>query len=143
MTRLCVGRPCDWWITGDDGNRLALMICSVCPAKPECEGEDPEPVGVIRAGVAWGEFGERRPLCPCGYPVPRRASVECLRCDPPQNVASAARHPKLHQVARLLDEGLSYKAIGARVGLSSTMVWKIVTRYRLRPQAVSTEEDAA
>lgn len=90
----CVGQPPEFWDTGDDGNRLALALCRVCPARrgEECQlGEpDPRPTGVIRAGVAWNERGGRCPICDtCGYPVddlpdPRRERTGCRHCRAPK-----------------------------------------------------------
>lgn len=134
---LCRTRPADWWDLGDDGNRLALALCSVCPARSLCAAD--REYGVIRGGVAWNDHGRAAGLCGCGYPLPvnehGRDRAECFRCDPPRNVPGG----KGAEARRLVAAGLSYVAAGERLGISKTMVWK----YVRRPQAVSTEEDAA
>lgn len=88
MTALCVSRPPDWWETGDDGNRLALAICRVCPVREECAAGSLREAGVIRAGVAYTERGKVARICSCGYPDdklpdPRRTTTLCRRCLPP------------------------------------------------------------
>jgi hypothetical protein len=142
VTALCRTRPADWWDTGDDGNRLALLLCSVCPGRTTCSEGDPEPHGVIRGGVAWSDAGVRLPLCACGRPAPGRA--ECYDCDPPA-VRSWAdwRAPvsREERICALSASGVSYRAIALEFGLSKSMVARIVQGGR--PQAVSTEEDAA
>jgi hypothetical protein len=93
MTSLppCTRMP-DWWETGDGGNRLALMVCGRCPFRrgTECTAgqPDPQPHGVIRAGVAYSDAGTVLAICPCGYPKPNStggiAPKRCSRCGPPQ-----------------------------------------------------------
>lgn len=90
---LCQTRPPEFWDTGDPGNRLALALCRVCPARAgeTClAGEtDPHPAGVIRAGVAYNERGRVCPVCECGYPVddlshPSRWRPGCRHCRVPR-----------------------------------------------------------
>lgn len=90
MTRArCRTLPSDWWDTGDDGNRLALMLCRSCPVLEHC-GQSRGEAGVIRAGVAYGETGKVLPLCACGYPNLHQpgwnapANVLCHRCAVPK-----------------------------------------------------------
>ncbi|MFE9955862.1 hypothetical protein [Micromonospora sp. NPDC005299] len=89
----CVGQPPEFWDTGDPGNRLALQLCAVCPARRDencLVGEpDRKPFGVIRAGVAYNERGGRCPTCDCGYPVDdlpdaRRQLTGCRHCRVPK-----------------------------------------------------------
>jgi len=83
---LCRTRPDDWWDTGDDGNRLAILLCRrACPVLGECAAGDDQPCGVVRAGVAYSDRGRPLPMCPCGRPVTRRrpGSDLCLVCAPP------------------------------------------------------------
>lgn len=72
MTRPPCIRVPDWWDVGDDGNRLALRICFRCPLRSgsDCRAgsPDPQPHGVIRAGVAYSDAGTPLPECRCGYP---------------------------------------------------------------------------
>lgn len=81
---MCASRPADWWWTGDDGNRLALLLCGVCPARAGdvCMAGLPDlrPTGVIRAGVAYGYTGQVLTLCPCGYPVDNYRGGCVTRC---------------------------------------------------------------
>ena len=94
MTALCIGRPPEWWETGDEGNRLALAICRNCPERTgtQCTAgmPDPHPVGVIRAAVAYHERGWVCPVCDvCGYPVDdrvdaRRPKPGCRNCRVPK-----------------------------------------------------------
>lgn len=91
VTRLCATRPADWWETGSDGNRLALMLCGVCPAIDRCAAEAGREAGVIRAGVAYGDNGRPLPMCAngCGYPNRHtrggrgRWNPLCHRCSVP------------------------------------------------------------
>ncbi|RLK13300.1 hypothetical protein DER29_4317 [Micromonospora sp. M71_S20] len=85
---LCATRPADWWDLGDDGNRLALAICRVCPVQTACAATADREAGVIRAGIAYLERGQVAPICQCGYPDdkrldPRRTTVLCRRCHVP------------------------------------------------------------
>lgn len=101
MTRpLCIGLPPEWWDTGDDGNRLALLICNQCRVADWCARRITQPDGVIVAGVAYADHnGQRRPLpvCACGYPNDRQrpGNPMCRRCDP---VAPVIRLPKVGKV---------------------------------------------
>lgn len=91
---LCETRPYQWWDTGDPGNRLALALCRVCPARDGSTclaGQaDQRPAGVIRAGVAFNERGRRCDICAvCGYPVddvlaPSRIPPGCRHCRVPR-----------------------------------------------------------
>lgn len=88
MTPTCIGKSPEWWDTGDDGNRLAILLCQQCPTADWCRRRVPNPCGVIVAGVANADLnGGRRPLpqCGCGYPVVRQrpGNPMCTRCDPP------------------------------------------------------------
>lgn len=83
--RLCETRDPEWWATDDDGNRLAILLCRVCPLG--CPANDPKPAGVIRGGVAYDDSGKRRMMCACGYPATGTvrgdrpdAVSECKRC---------------------------------------------------------------
>lgn len=102
MTALCVGKPPEHWDTGDDGNRLALALCRVCPVRNgnTCDAGEPDarPTGVIRAAVAYNQRGGVCPICDvCGYPVDdlpspsRRQPPGCRHCRVPK-VQSWARH---------------------------------------------------
>ncbi len=139
---ICIGKPPDWWETTSEGARLALALCSICPARTGCA--DDQEYGVIRAGVAWHNTGVPAGLCGCGYPLPLNKHGDersaCLRCDPPSNVRYAGG--RAADVARLVGEGLSYAAVGKRLGISKSMVGKYVRRGR-RPQAVSTAVGAS
>ncbi|MFY1686453.1 helix-turn-helix domain-containing protein [Plantactinospora sp. WMMB782] len=86
----CHGKPADWWDTGDDGNRLALALCGVCPTRDgdTCTAgiPDPHPHGVIRAGIAYSDTGRRLPICRCGYPQDDYLGgqpTDCRRCRVP------------------------------------------------------------
>lgn len=140
MRRLCVGRPAEWWETDNDGARLALDICSVCPGLASCDRG--RRWGMVQAGVAWNELGFPAGICACGYPLPvSREGVErsqCFRCRPRQNLTVPCRRPgnRAAHVAALLRRGVPYRTIGADLGISKTAVGKIAKK--LRPQAVST-----
>lgn len=90
MRALCASRPADWWETGDEGNRLALLLCGVCPQKQRCASTAVDEHGVIRAGVAYGDDGKPLPICRCGYPNRHRQGWRngyrnplCHRCKVP------------------------------------------------------------
>lgn len=77
--RLCDTRDPEWWATGDDGNRLAILLCAVCPLG--CPDNDDQPAGVIRGGKAYSDAGRVHPMCPCGYP----AATDAVHKDPDPN----------------------------------------------------------
>lgn len=89
MRRLCVGQPPELWEVGDDGNRLALALCRVCPQLGWCSSTSVDERGVIRAGVAYGDTGRVLPVCRCGYPNRKQPAWDgtvnplCHRCAPP------------------------------------------------------------
>jgi hypothetical protein len=66
---LCETRPTDWWETGDEGNRLALLLCGVCPARVRCAETSTGEYGVVRAGVAYQDDGRVAAICDCGQPI--------------------------------------------------------------------------
>lgn len=76
---LCASRPAEHWDTGDDGNRLALLLCDICPARIRCPQADPRPHGVIRAAVAYDDKGHALDRCHCGYPRTSRRPGHCCR----------------------------------------------------------------
>lgn len=151
---LCRTRPADWWSTGDDGNRLALAVCSVCPTLPQCPAGDPSPHGVIRGGVAWSNHGERLPLCPCGRPTPTVERVDCFTCRPdkdtpmPSSLLNRPAEPFAATIRTLLAEGWTYRSIGLRIGSQPEAVRSVARRHGWksklagRPQAVSTGDAA-
>lgn len=86
--RPCQTRPADWWEFGDDGNRLAILLCAACPGclfPADCH-----PAGVIVAGRAYDDDGDAHKLCPCGYPAQSKPTGHhtkkqlCSRCTPPE-----------------------------------------------------------
>ncbi|GIM88844.1 hypothetical protein [Paractinoplanes toevensis] len=119
MTPLCLGRDPEWWGFNHDGARLALAICRRCPAAGECRDDEPEPLGVIRAGVAYSDEGRALPLCStCGYPNARvgfGSDERCERCMP-----GLTRWRT--DIARWAGEGLSDIQIGRRVGATRRQV---------------------
>ena len=87
--RPCQTRPADWWEYGDDGNRLAMLLCAVCPGclfPASCR-----PAGVIIAGRPYDDNGQVHALCACGYPARAPAdrhhnstkTQQCTRCKLP------------------------------------------------------------
>lgn len=140
---LCRTRPAEWWWTGDDGNRLALLICSACPVVDRCTGDEPH--GVIVGGVAYDDHGERLGLCGCGRPVPYPVRAFCYTCVPSQRTVVPAvkrrgRPRKLDQhlvaVVELLGQGLAPTGVAKRLGLPGSTVRWWVKRYGLSPQVV-------
>lgn len=96
--RPCETRPEDWWEFGDDGNRLAVLLCATCPGCLFVTAGQPRgvvthwnPRGVIVDGVPYDDHGRRHALCPCGYPSVNPAdrhrnstkSQPCKRCKLP------------------------------------------------------------
>mgnify|MGYP001574485219 CR=1 FL=1 len=141
VTRLCVGRPCDWWDLGDDGNRLALAFCYVCPSRTRCSAGDPRPHGVIRAGVAYSDAGNPLAICACGYPDTSyrdgRIGAGCPRCAvPPLDVV----RPAVEQRARVGD---SNAALGRRFGADRTTVREALKRWGFERPTHLPERTAA
>lgn len=128
--RACEILPAQWWDTGDDGNRLAIMLCKQCEG---CTMDDPNPCGVIRAGVPYADDAHPRALCPCGYPATARIPVAgknsyarssvqlCHRCQPPGIDRYRAA------IIRWRDAGEQYGVIAARIAFSPDHVSK---KYR-------------
>lgn len=138
MTSLCVGRPAEWWDSADDGARLAIGICRLCPTRANCLDGDPHPEGVIRGGVAYSNRGAAMNLCPtCGYPQPGELtnllnqSERCPRCDVP----SLARWRG--DIDRWHEAGLSDRDAGKRLGASREQI-KAVRRPRGKQLASAT-----
>jgi hypothetical protein len=144
LDALCRTRPPDWWDLGDDGNRLAIALCSVCPVRSSCSSGDEEPHGVVRAGVAYRDTGERAQVCLCGRPIPtRRDRGVCFLCEPrfdvPVPVAKRRGRPStagehLETIAALLRQDWTAKDIAKRIGLPVGTVQHWVRQYNLRPQ---------
>lgn len=79
MSALCLSRPAEWWDLDNDGSRLALALCQVCPAIQACATQARRPAGVVQAGVAYSDAGVPLPLCHCGYPNELEGQC-CHRC---------------------------------------------------------------
>lgn len=142
---LCQGPPPEWWETGDDGNRLALMLCRVCPARDgaDCNAglPDPRPHGVIRAGVPHSEAGNALRICDCGYPAAGQGldgvrDGTCLRCAPPP----LARWR--NDITRWVEQGDSYTAIGRRIGAERTSVRDACRRWGIDRNTTSSRKAA-
>lgn len=118
MTALCATLPTEWWTEfGDDGNRLAIAICQVCPG---CPRQDPKPHGVIVEGVAYLDDGRPAPVCDdCGFPF---AGRWCGRCSAPVRAWPADGWSRYQRVRVLASEGLNNTEIGARVGMTGRAV---------------------
>lgn len=141
---LCRTRPADWWEVGDDGNRLALAICSVCPVIDRCSGT--EEFGVIRGGVAWDGRGERLGLCPCGRPVPYPGRAGCYACLPDARIPLVRVRRKRRRwsvdalggrIEALRASGRTYRQISAELRVPYSTLRDVVRR-----RAVSTEDAA-
>lgn len=131
VTRLCVGRPPEWWYTGDDGNRLALAFCRACPFRPRCPVGDPRPHGVIRAGFAYTDSGARLPLCVCGYPHVTnnvKPMTRCPRCKLPGLDRFA---PDIQRWAARGDSGA---AMARRVGCAPKSIRDALRRWASNPE---------
>lgn len=138
---LCRGRPPEWWDTADDGARLALAICSVCPVAGWCATDQES--GVVRAGVAWTAAGDRAALCSCGYPAPGARRAKCSRCDPPAPadwrpavdrvyLPRGALDQRRDEIAALLAKGHSYRGIAAAMGVPPSSVRNVAKRFELQ-----------
>ena len=122
---LCHGRPPQWWTPADPGARLALAICRRCPGRDDCLDGDPQPAGVIRAGVAFADDGTAYRPCPdCGYPKTGSTYQPCGHC----GVPSLARWRA--DIDRWLTEGISPAIIGRRLGASPRQVRDLAARAR-------------
>lgn len=143
LDALCRTRPSDWWDLGDDGNRLAIALCSACPVRSSCQTGDEEPHGVVRAGVAYRDSGERCDVCPCGRPIPtRRDSGECYLCEPrwdvvvPVVVKRGRGRPRQmpaareRQMAALRDAGVPFREIALEFRIPKSTVQSIVKRVK-------------
>lgn len=145
---MCATRPADWWVVPDDGNRLALGLCSVCPELLRCSDGDPEPHGVIRGGIAYSADGQPLDLCSCGRPEAYVGRRDCYACRPSPNiplpvVKFARKAPiDVDRIVELHGKGMTYRAIGLVVGMNGETVRGVLRRWRGRPQAVSTVVDA-
>lgn len=139
LDALCRTRPSDWWDLGDDGNRLALDLCSVCPVLTVCSATAGAPAGVVRAGVAYRDSGQPAAMCACGRPVVRwsATATECLTCRVPDVPLPKARGRRdlaeVHEVVvGKLAAGWTYGAIGTLVGVDGELVRGYARRNGLR-----------
>ena len=118
-------RPCSrWdprmWETGNEGNGEAIRMCGWCPFRDRCLAENPDPRGVIVAGVPYGDWGQKvaLPLAP----------------KPEEPVIRAAR-PADHRedIMRRADAGATSGQIAVALNLSPQAV-KGYLRRRLAAQ---------
>lgn len=110
---LCATRPAEFWDSLNDGARLAIAICGPCPGRATCL-DDEKPAGVIRAGIAFDDFGKPFPLCAtCGYPRPGRSDTRCRRCDVP----TLGRWK--NDMARWHADGVADEQAGSWIGATS------------------------
>lgn len=120
---LCQRRPAEWWDTDNDGARLALALCSVCPSRrgDVCDAglADPDPYGVIRAAVAYSDTGRQLPVCGCGYPQTSYrggATTDCPRCKTPDVPIPDPKLVLRWRVRDLFQAGLTDDRIAPIVG---------------------------
>jgi hypothetical protein len=136
VSALCEPLPFDYWITGDEGNRLAMGICRRCTG---CPDNDPRPHGVIRRGVAYSDAGKVLPICPnCGQPNVGYRGGEaglCSTCAVPDIAIPSAGGDRLSRIARMVEEKLTDTQIGADLGLKPETVRKLRRTYGIRRQA--------
>lgn len=126
MSRLlCVGKPPEWWDTGDGGNRLALGICGLCPVNPRCGRSDRRPYGVIRAGTAYDDAGTPLQLCGCGYPRPADNLNPCPRCTIPDVAIPDAKTIRNRSLRLLAAAGVTDQDISVELGLAVETVEKL------------------
>lgn len=138
MTGLCVGRPPQWWETGDDNNRLALALCRRCPIRQgtHCELKvETRPTGMIVAGVAYSDRREPLQLCLCGYPKNGSRPL-CVRCDPPMDYFRLT-------IERWMSLGHGTVKIGRWLGYHPDSVKEACQRWGLvRAPALETSKPA-
>jgi hypothetical protein len=147
VTRPPCTRVPDWWDTGDGGNRLALMICGVCRFRTgtACTAgqPDPQPHGVIRAGVAYNDAGTPLPLCPCGYPQTayRGGAIgRCPWCAPPTMRLIVCKAPP-RQAA--VDEGAVERLVAGEPPATVRQIDKREALRRLWAEGLTHREVAA
>lgn len=142
----CQGPPPEYWDIGDDGNRLALMLCDVCPRRrgTECDAglADPNPHGVIRAGVPYSEAGNAISICIiCGYPnLGFRDGIigkGCPRCAPPPLERFRG------DITRMVARGDSYAAVGRLIGAERTSIRDACKRWGVTRPTTDTDKMAA
>ncbi len=141
MVARCAGKPLDWFTPADDGARLALALCRPCPLLAACPSYDPDPHGVILAGVPYSDAGLPLPLCRCGYPVADHRGVTasaCPRCrvpDVPIPDPTALRRRRVEILARAdTPDG----QIALRLGVSAKTVRNDRLAAGIRRQAGHT-----
>lgn len=119
---LCRRRPPEWWTPDDDGARLALTICRLCPNLEPCAAGDPRPHGVIRAGQVWSDTGRPLPVCGCGYPVDdyRGGDITaCRRCRIPDVPIPDQKQVRARTVRLLVRAGHDDHALAAALGVQA------------------------
>ena len=83
--RPCVTHPPQWWDLGHDNNDLALRGCTDCRLPDRCMPTGEPPRGVIRAGNAYDDQGNRLAICTtCGHPRIRRSFGGPVTCRCPK-----------------------------------------------------------
>ena len=72
----CWRRDPQMWDTGHEGNELAKALCRRCPIRARCKADPRPAVGIIRAGVAYDDYGHAEGQArPKPAPAPRRVAT--------------------------------------------------------------------
>lgn len=113
--RPCEVRNPDWWVTGNENNATAIMLCqTACRFASGCPAANPDPVGVIVAGVAYDDYNRAVKVCDqCGHPWHQRIAGRPATCMCPR---TAADHHK--QIVTMWNAGKSSEAMAKATGLS-------------------------
>ena len=132
---LCAGRDPEMWSTGNELNRLAVMVCRRCTGCPP--GSDPSPHGVIRQGIAYSDSGNPLPECPnCLAPNVDYAGGShglCRACRVPDVDIPDPQQMRTRRVRHLLTRGVPAPDIAAELQIGVTTVYRIRTRINNQP----------
>jgi hypothetical protein len=111
--RPCQVRNPDWWVTGNENNATAIMLCqTACRFAAQCPADNPTPDGMIVAGVPHNDAGRALKVCAkCNHPWVRRSGRGGATC----MCRTAAHHHKLIMAMRKREA--SWVAIGTATGL--------------------------
>lgn len=117
--RPCVNNPAWWWDVGDENNIKAIGLCLTgCPLVDKCR-EDTTPVlGMIRAGVPYGDDGK---------PVRSKSHESCVRPTCQKCRGTVADHHTT--IAQLRAMNLPYRLIAERIGFSIDATRQYWRRY--------------
>ncbi|MFC6017769.1 hypothetical protein ACFP2T_16330 [Plantactinospora solaniradicis] len=123
-TRPCARWDPRMWETGNPGNAEAAEMCGWCPFRPTCPADNPNPRGMVVAGVAYDDYGHPTALGAAPDELP--AVVLATRAPRPSDYGD--------EIMRRHDNGATWAQIAIVLRLSAEAV-KAYGRRQLAARA--------